>query len=42
VLKRGFDSPREMDDIISLRREENGEKIFTKAEVSGSIGVAEG
>ena len=42
VLKRSLDSPRGMDDIISPGREENGEKISTKAEVSGSIGVAEG
>ena len=41
MLKRGLDSPREMDDIIPPGRVENGKEISTEAEVSGSVGVAE-
>jgi hypothetical protein len=41
VLKRRLDSLREMDDIILTGRSENGKKIFTRAGVSGSVGIAE-
>ena len=41
LLKKILDSPRGIDAIISSERVENGKEILTKAEVSGSIGVAE-
>jgi hypothetical protein len=39
-VERRLDSPREMNVIIPPGRVENGKEIFTKAEVSGSVGVA--
>ncbi len=40
-VERRLDSPREADVIIAPGRVENGKEIFTEAEVSSSIGVAE-
>ena len=40
-VERRLDSPRGIDVIIPPGRIENSKEIFTKAEVSGSVRVAE-